>query len=72
MLDGKSTVDKTLYEFTEKELDTLIAHTLKQAAEDLKTMQREMSAFNSEFNLGYEAALTDAQELLLREDNENV
>ena len=56
------------------ELDTLIANTLKQAAEEIATLERKLYWQNQPITYrdeGYNQALKDAQKLLLGEDNEN-
>jgi len=57
-------------------IDHLIAHTLKQAAEEIGKMLADEKRFPKDYwnehEQGAYDALTDAQKLLLGEDNENV
>jgi hypothetical protein len=72
--------DYSLMAITEDLIDTIIANTLKQAVEALEEMKKEVN--NSKHagkswcpdceDVGFNYALTDAQNLLLGEDNDNV
>lgn len=65
---------KQIFSYTDKALDDLIANTLKQAAETLEGLKKEMESRHDKtdfYTESYCEALTDAQRLL-GEDNENV
>ena len=59
MLDGKATVDKTLYEFTEKDLDHLIEHTYTQTIQSVRERVEGMRQVEEidDYDGGYNHAL---------------